>query len=406
MRLPRVFGLCALLLALAGCAPLLSLQPRAQARSIDPCGVSVPDPAPDALPAVRLQPFLEGLTNPVDLVPAGDGSGRLFVVEQPGTVRVYDPERGLLPEPFLDVRAEVLFGGERGLLGLALHPQFAHNGRLFVNYTRRPDGATVVAEYRVSPNDPDRADPQSGRTILIVEQPFPNHNGGQLRFGPDGLLYVGLGDGGAAGDPLGHGQNPSTLLGALLRIDIDSASPYAIPADNPFVGRADARPEIWAYGLRNPWRFSFDRCDGRLFLADVGQDRWEEVNLVRRGGNYGWNVMEGAHCFRPPVGCRTEGLELPIAEYPTALGCAIVGGFVYRGTRLPQLIGRYVFGDFCSGRIWALTPLGPDAQRAEDWRMDELLDTTLNISAFGEDADGELYALDLKGAVYRLVPAE
>ena len=380
----------------AGCVQLFSV---ATQPPPDPCGVDVPTGDP---PSIGLELLADGFSNPVYLAHAGDGTGRLFVVEQPGVLRILDSERGIGEEPFLDIRPRVRSGGERGLLSVAFHPQYRENGRFFVNYTREPDGVTVVAEYRVS-GDPNRADPQSERIILTIEQPFPNHNGGQLQFGPDGMLYLGMGDGGAAGDPLGHGQNLSTLLGALLRVDVDSGEPYAIPEDNPFVGRAGARPEIWAYGLRNPWRFSFDRCDGRLFLADVGQDRWEEVDLIRKGGNYGWNVMEGAHCFRPPVGCRTEGLELPIAEYDHSLGCSITGGYVYRGTQIPGLIGRYLFGDFCSGRIWALTPLVPDAYRLEDWRMDELLDTTLSISSFGEDEAGELYVLDLNGAIYRFV---
>lgn len=390
-------------LGVAGCVQLLSaagIGPP-EPSPPDPCapGSSVPAGAP---PPVELELVVGGLSAPVYLTGAGDGSGRLFLVEQPGRIRVYDPEQGIL-STFLDLRPRVRSGGERGLLSVAFHPRYRENGRFFVNYTREPDGATVVAEYRVSPGDPNRADPQSERVLLTIEQPFPNHNGGQLQFGPDGRLYVGMGDGGSAGDPLGHGQDLSTLLGALLRLDVDSREPYAIPEDNPFVGRAGARPEIWAYGLRNPWRFSFDRCDGRLFLADVGQDRWEEVDLIRKGGNYGWNVMEGAHCFQPPVGCRTEGLELPIAEYDHSWGCSITGGYVYRGTRLPGLLGRYLFGDFCSGRIWTLTPLVPDAQSASEWQMDELLDTTLNISSFGEDEAGELYVLDLRGGVYRVV---
>jgi glucose/arabinose dehydrogenase len=354
-------------------------------------------------PAIELELFLDGLSNPVYLTHAGDGSDRLFVVEQPGTIRVYE-QGALKAQPFLDIRDRVRFGGERGLLSVAFHPQYAENGRFFVNYTRQPDGATVIAEYRVSDN-PNTAERGSERVMLVIEQPFPNHNGGQLQFGPDGTLYIGMGDGGAAGDPLGHGQNLSTLLGALLRIDVDGREPYTLPTDNPFVGQAGARGEIWAYGLRNPWRFSFDRCTGRLFLADVGQDRWEEVDLIEKGGNYGWNVMEGVHCFRPPIGCRTEGLELPIAEYDHSLGCSITGGYVYRGTHILGLIGRYVFGDFCSGRIWALRPLAPDAWRADEWRMDELLDTPLNISSFGEDEAGELYVLDLNGAIYRFKTA-
>ncbi len=393
----RSVGIALLPIWIAGCIQLFST---ASQPGVDPCGVSAP--TADAA-AIELELFLDGLSSPVYLTHAGDGSDRLFVVEQRGTIRVYE-QGALRAQPFLDIRDRVRFGGERGLLSVAFHPQYAENGRFFVNYTRQPDGATVVAEYRVS-DHPNAAERGSERVVLVIEQPFPNHNGGQLQFGPDGKLYIGVGDGGAAGDPLGHGQNLNTLLGALLRIDVDGQEPYTLPMDNPFVGQVGARGEIWAYGLRNPWRFSFDRCTRRLLLADVGQDRWEEVDLIEKGGNYGWNVMEGVHCFRPPTGCRTEGLELPIAEYDHSRGCSITGGYVYRGTRIPGLIGRYVFGDFCSGRIWALTPLAPDAWRADEWRMDELLDTPLNISSFGEDEAGELYVLDLNGAIYRFKTA-
>jgi glucose/arabinose dehydrogenase len=391
-RLPhrlRIVGIALLPIWIAGCFQLFS---SASQPPVAPCRVS---PAPGGSPTVKLELLIDGLSGPVHLTGAGDGSRRVFIVEQPGTIRVYQQDR-LQEQPFLDIRARVRFGGERGLLSVAFHPQYAENGRLFVNYTRQPDGATVIAEYRVS-DDPDRADSGSERVLLIIEQPFANHNGGQLQFGPDGMLYIGMGDGGSGGDPLGHGQNLNTLLGALLRIDVDGEEPYAIPADNPFVNRSDARGEIWAYGLRNPWRFSFDRCNGRLFLADVGQNLWEEINLIEKGGNYGWNVMEGAHCFRPPVGCRSEGLELPIAEYDHSVGCSITGGYVYRGSHIENLIGRYVFGDFCSGRIWTLT-----ASESGDWTMQVLLDTSLSISSFGEDEQGELYVVDLNGAVYRI----
>jgi glucose/arabinose dehydrogenase len=385
----RIVGVALLPLWIAGCFQLFSA---ASQPPVAPCRVS---PSPDESPTVKLEPLIDGLSAPVYLTAAGDGSRRVFIVEQPGTIRVYQQDM-LQEQPFLDIRAQVRFGGERGLLSVAFHPQYAENGRFFVNYTRSTDSATVIAEYRVS-DDPDLVDSGSERVLLVIEQPFPNHNGGQLQFGPDGMLYVGMGDGGSSGDPLGHGQNPKTLLGTLLRIDVDGGEPYTIPGDNPFVNRPDAQGEIWAYGLRNPWRFSFDRCDGRLFLADVGQNLWEEVDLIEKGGNYGWNVMEGAHCFRPAVGCRTEGLEPPIAEYDHSLGCSITGGYVYRGSRIESLIGRYVFGDFCSGRIWTLTQ-----GESGDWMMQELLDTSLSISSFGEDEQGELYVVDLNGAVYRM----
>jgi len=383
------FALAASLLLFVGC---WDPTPKG-AEPIEPCALEIPTEAEHSL---RLEPLVRGLSSPLYLTHAGDDSKRLFIVEQPGTIRIL--QDGLLLEvPFLDIRDRVSFGGERGLLSVAFHPDYVENGRFFVNYTRRGDGATVIAEYRVG-DEPNVANTQSERVILVVEQPFANHNGGQLQFGPDGMLYVGMGDGGAAGDPLGHGQNRATLLGALLRLDVDGEEPYAIPSDNPFVGIAGVREEIWAYGLRNPWRFSFDRCDGRLFLADVGQDGFEEINLIAPGANYGWNIMEGAHCFDPPTGCDQRGLELPIAEYDHSLGCSITGGYVYRGRRYPELVGRYLFGDFCSGRIWSLSPTEAGA-----WVSVELLKTDLSISSFGEDEEGELYVLDLGGEIYRIV---
>ncbi|MDQ7848939.1 MAG: PQQ-dependent sugar dehydrogenase [Armatimonadota bacterium] len=346
---------------------------------------------------IRLQPLVAGLSAPVHLTHSGDGSGRLFVVEQAGVIRLIRDGR-LLPRPFLDIRRRVVSGGEMGLLSVAFHPQYARTGRLFVNYTA--DGGslrTVIAEYRVSAGDPDLADPAE-RVLLEISQPFRNHNGGLNIFGPDGMLYIGMGDGGSAGDPLNNGQRLDTLLGKLLRIDVDGGTPYRVPPDNPFVDRGGARPEIWAYGLRNPWRFSFDRGSGRLFLADVGQNRWEEIDLIEKGGNYGWRIMEGAHCFDPPEGCSRAGLILPIAEYRTSLGCAVTGGHVYRGSRIPDLMGRYLFADYCGGQLWSLRESGGR------WVMETLLATELQISSFGEDQAGELYVVDHRGAVYRIVP--
>lgn len=362
--------------------------------SPSPCDVTTPWVAE---PNLQLERLADGLSSPVFLTHAGDTSERLFIVEQPGTIRVFQDGQ-LQSIPFLDIRDRVSFGGERGLLSVAFHPNYEENGRFFVNYTRQGDGATVVSEFKVS-DDPNAAGPASERVILTIEQPFANHNGGQLQFGPDGMLYIGMGDGGAGGDPLSNGQNVSTLLGALLRIDVDvdSQAPYAIPSDNPFVGRSNARGEIWAYGLRNPWRFSFDRCTGHLFLADVGQNRWEEIDLVEKGGNYGWNIMEGAHCFNPPTGCDRSGLEPPIADYGHDQGCSITGGYVYRGRQYPNLIGHYFFGDFCSGRIWSL-----HQDASGEWVVNPLLNTDLRISSFGEDGQGELYVIDHRGDVYRL----
>lgn len=376
---PTVRLLILLVLLAFGCAPQGL---RAQASAVQ----------------VRLQPVATGLDDPVYVTHAGDRSGRLFVVEQAGVIRIIRDGR-LLATPFLDIRGRVTAGGEMGLLSIAFHPRYANNGRFFVNYTTEPGGLrTVIAEYHVSAN-PDVAG-RAEKVLLKIAQPFRNHNGGLNLFGPDGMLYIGMGDGGSGRDPMNNGQRLDTLLGKLLRIDVDGGSPYRVPADNPFVDRPGARPEIWAYGLRNPWRFSFDRGTGRLFLADVGQNAWEEIDLIERGGNYGWRIMEGAHCHIPPTGCDTNGLILPIAEYPNGPsgGCSVTGGYVYRGSRIRDLVGRYVFGDYCSGRIWVLRETAPGR-----WTMAQLLATDLRISSFGEDEDGELYVVDHQGAVYRLV---
>ncbi|MGH2658387.1 MAG: PQQ-dependent sugar dehydrogenase [Actinomycetota bacterium] len=336
-----------------------------------------------------------GFTSPVLVTHAGDGSGRLFVGERGGQTHVVRDGR-LLPEPFLDlsnlVTASESLLGEQGLLGMAFHPRYERNGRLFVNYTDR-NGDTVVAEYRVSPNNPDRVDPTSARTILWIDQPFANHNGGSLVFGPDGYLYIGIGDGGSAGDPSGNGQRLDTLLAKLLRIDVDRGRPYGVPQDNPFVGRAGARPEIWAFGLRNPWRFSFDRETGHIWIGDVGQGQREEIDRTRAAGggqNYGWNTMEGDLCFSPPSGCDASGLELPIAVYPTNIGCAVIGGHVYRGSAFPALWGGYFFADTCNGSVWSLRADGRSPQKPV-----RMLDTEHIISSFGEDEEGELYLTDL-----------
>ena len=352
-------------------------------------------PAP--LPAVALRQVVGGLDSPVQVTHAGDRSGRLFIVEQAGRVRTLKDGR-LLPRPFLDITARVTSGGEMGLLSVAFHPRYTENGRFYVNYTTS-DGErlrSVVAEYRVS-QDADVAG-TTERILLEVAQPFRNHNGGLNLFGPNGMLYIGFGDGGSGRDPLNNGQRLDTLLGKILRIDVDGGTPYRVPPDNPFVSRAGARGEIWAYGLRNPWRFSFDRNTGRLFAADVGQNLLEEVDVVERGKNYGWRIMEGTSCHIPASACSREGLELPIAEYDRAGGCSITGGYVYRGTRIQGLAGRYLFGDYCSGRIWALTETASNR-----WSMASLLSTDLRISSFGEDAAGEVYVVDHSGALYVIV---
>ena len=346
--------------------------------------------------AVTLQPFVDGLDSPLAVVNAGDGSNRLFVVEQGGTIRIVK-DGSLLPDPFLDVSPEISAGGEQGLLGLAFHPDYPTDPRFFVNYTDT-SGDTHVASFTVDPSNPDRAVPGSEKELVFVDQPYANHNGGGLQFGPDGDLYIGLGDGGSGGDPHENGQKLSTKLGKMLRIGVDGTTgdlAYAIPADNPFAGRSDADPAIFAYGLRNPWRFSFDRATGDLWIGDVGQGSWEEIDVARKGTsgkNFGWNVMEGSHCFRPSDGCDQTGITLPVAEYGHDKGCTVIGGYVYRGTAQPALAGGYLFGDYCSGTIWAIDPSG-----------DQLRDPTVvgsmdgSLSSFGEDEAGELYATDISG---------
>jgi len=367
--------------------------------------IAAPPPPPLPPPtSITLTPVVSGLSSPLDLQATDDGSGRLFVVEQAGTIRILQGS-ALLATPFLDIRSRVIFSGEMGLLGLAFHPGFAQNRRLYVNYDRTlvtGQIQTVIAEYQVSAADANRADPASERILLTVNQPFPNHKGGGLAFGPDQFLYIALGDGGSEGDPLGTGQNLQTLLGKMLRIDVDhttGALPYAIPADNPFVA-GGALPEIWAYGLRNPFRFSFDPATGALFAGDVGQDQFEEVDILQRGGNFGWGVMEGLHCFNPATGCNMTGLVLPIAEYSHAEGIAVTGGYVYRGPAIPALAGSYVFGDFGTGRIWRLTQDNSGA-----WQRVLLQNSGRNISSFGRDPAGELYVVDYgTGAILKVAP--
>jgi glucose/arabinose dehydrogenase len=344
-----------------------------------------------------------GLASPVDVVNAGDGSGRMFVVEQRGSIRILKAGT-LAPAPFLDLGARVLSGGEQGLLGAAFHSRYAANGRFFVDYTRQPDGATVIAEYRRGAADADRADPGSERILLTIPQPFSNHNGGALRFGPDGFLYIGTGDGGAANDPGNRAQDTRELLGKILRIDVDGAMPYAIPAGNPFAG-GGGRAEIWALGLRNPWRIAFDRLTGDLFIGDVGQNALEEIDWLAAGtgagANFGWRVMEASTCTNLGGGvpCFDAALTRPILQYGHDLGCSVTGGMVYRGIGVPALAGRYVYGDYCSGRIWSA---GRDASGM--WTARELASAGGSISAFGEDEDGELYFADYAhGELRRLV---
>ena len=365
---------------------------------------STPSPIPQRPPfTLSVEPLQSGFQRPVYLTHAGDGSGRLFVVEQAG--RIYAITAKSPAALFLDITALVdSSANERGLLSVAFHPDYKSNGFLFVNYTRKPDGATVIARYRVS-SDPNVADPSSATVILTIPQPEANHNGGLAQFGPDGYLYIGMGDGGGAGDrhgTMGNGQELASLLGKLLRIDVNS-SPYAIPASNPFKDRAGARPEIWAFGLRNPWRWSFDRRTGDLYVADVGQDKYEEIDLQpassRGAENYGWRLMEGKHCFNPSSGCEQTGLTMPVAEYDHSKGCSVTGGYVYRGARYPWLDGLYFFADYCSGIVWSL-----DRNPSGAWEMAERARVSFQPSSFGQDQAGELYLVGLNdGTVYHLV---
>lgn len=357
--------------------------------------------APGAELAVSLATVSGGFEQPVFVAqPPGD-TNRLFVVEQPGRIRIIEDGQRV-EQPFLDISDIVeTAGSEQGLLGLAFHPDFASNGRFFVYYTAREgDGTNTLAEYHVS-LDAGAADPGSARILFAVEDFAPNHNGGMLAFGPDGYLYVSLGDGGGGGDPQGNGQRLDTLLGKILRIDVDAGDPYAIPGDNPF-GSDGERREIWAYGLRNPWRYSFDRASGDLWIGDVGQATTEEIDLLPAGTSgvdLGWNTYEGSGCFENDRGCGRSGFTFPVYEYPTATGCAVTGGYVYRGTDYPDLDGTYVFTDYCSGIIQGL-------RRSGDGTFEhlELLDSGLNISSFGEDNAGNVYVVDHQnGVILRVV---
>lgn len=340
------------------------------------------------------------LPNIVFLTHASDETDRLFAVLQDGEIAVFPNIPDAQSQTtFLDIRNKVEFDGEEGLLGLAFDPDYRDNGRFYVYYSTSSPRRTILSRFLVSSTDPNRADVGSEKSLLEIEQPYRNHNGGMIAFGPDGYLYVGLGDGGSAGDPRGNAQNRRALLGSVLRIDVRSDGTYEIPSDNPFVGGSEGLPEIWAYGLRNPWRFSFDRASGDLWLADVGQSSWEEVNLITSGENYGWNRMEGSHCYPTGgTGCNQGGLIPPVTEYSHNEGCSVTGGYVYRGP-LSHLQGLYIFGDFCSGTIWGLRYTQSDGATEQA----QLMDTSLTISSFGEDKAGELYVLDYEGGIYRFV---
>jgi len=333
--------------------------------------------------------------DPVGVHHAGDGSNRIFVVEQEGRIKVFDNNPDVSSaEMFLNITSIVDQDGgytEEGLLGLAFHPNYSENGYFYVNYTEHNPRRNVIARYSVSDNNPNEADYGSSEIILEVNQPYTNHNGGQMEFGPDdGYLYISFGDGGSAGDPLGHGQNLSTLLGSLIRIDVDNPSGglnYGIPSDNPFIAPMNARDEIYAYGLRNMWRFSFDLETGFLWGADVGQYEYEEVNIIESGGNYGWNIMEGTSCYESQ-NCDSDGLEPPVWEYELYVNgvCSITGGYVYRGTNLWGLVGKYIYGDWCTGDIWAL-----QYSDSGDHVNEDILDSDINITSFGVDQNNELF---------------
>jgi glucose/arabinose dehydrogenase len=354
-------------------------------------------------PRVALNRAAGGFSSPTQVTSAHDGTGRLFVVEQRGFVKIVR-DGAVLPTPFLDILARVSCCGERGLLSIAFPPGLGKKTFFFADYTD-VNGDTTVSRFFLTAA-PDVADASSENILLKIAQPFANHNGGQLAFGPDGYLYIGMGDGGSAGDPNNNGQNLGSLLGKILRIDVVGQSTYAIPVTNPFVGSATARPEIWAYGLRNPWRFSFDRKTGDLLIGDVGQDAWEEVDFqpagAAGGANYGWRLTEATHCYNPFSGCSFAGITLPVAEYGHVGGnCSITGGFVYRGSDFARLSGIYFYADYCSGRLWGLR------NGASGWEKQELLKPGYAFTSFGEDDAGEVYAVDgNSGTLYRLVDAD
>ncbi|GAB4376228.1 MAG: PQQ-dependent sugar dehydrogenase [Calditrichia bacterium] len=373
--------------------------------ALSSCATDSPPAASDIIyrPAFPHLSFIR----PVDLQAAPEGTNRLFVVEQAGRIYAFSNspdsrDRSL----FLDITDRVNDqGNEEGLLGLAFHPRFSQNGYFYVDYTAANPRRTIIARYSVQSGNPQTADPGSEWIILEIPQPYGNHNGGQIAFGPDGYLYIALGDGGSAGDPQGNGQNLKTLLGSILRIDVDRSSPggnYEIPPDNPFVGNSEGfRPEIFAYGLRNPWRFSFDPVTGWLWTGDVGQNRIEEIDIIEKGKNYGWNIMEGSRIYSSASGNQPQNLVMPVWEYTHSVGQSVTGGFVYRGKRIPRLGGAYIYADYVSGKIWALRYDGTGAPENQ-----LLFDTDLNISSFGIDRENELYFCAFDGKIYTFHPAE
>ncbi len=419
IRLPVMFVVIAAILAIAcggnsptsipspiiEATPASTIAPAATLESTMP--VSQPDPTIEPtsskkLPTLTLEKVFGELkfSRLTNLVPESE---RIFVTEQSGRIISIDNDTEK-PEGtvFLDIRNQVNdSGNEEGLLGLAFNPSFQTNGHLFVSYSAGNPRRSVISRFTVAdPTDESVAIPESEVVVLEIPQPFQNHNGGQLAFGPDGMLYISLGDGGSGGDPNGNGQNPSTMLGSILRIDVSGADAnqgYDVPTDNPFSGSSSAKGEVWAYGLRNPWRFSFDRQNGDLWTGDVGQNSFEEVNLIEKGGNYGWNVLEGKHCYSPRADCDPSGTVLPVLEYSANKGCSVIGGYVYRGSAIPELVGTYLYGDYCSGQV-----RGFRYEDGEAVGESLLVDSGFNITSFGEDSNGEIYALSQDGGIYLL----
>lgn len=354
--------------------------------------------------AIELNAVSTNLFRPLYVTHAGDE--RLFIVEQRGRIYVRQPDGEL--GIFMDIvnrvspEANSQRYTERGLLGLAFAPDYADSGTFYVNYTN-PRGTTHVSRFQVSENNPNQADVSSEEIIFTQEQPFPNHNGGHMAFGLDGYLYVSLGDGGAAGDPLQAGQNPQTLLGSILRLDVDIDEGYIVPQDNPFVSGIEGAPEVWAYGVRNVWRFSFDRATGDMYFGDVGQNQWEEINFEAAdsagGLNYGWNAFEATQPFANNEA--SSEVVMPVAEYNHSMGCSVTGGYIYRGEAIPELVGTYLYSDYCSGNVWY-------AYRDEngDWQSDLFMETGMQVSSFGEDVNGELYIVNYGGSVHQIIPAQ
>lgn len=403
MKYARFFFLSLVFLMLAGCIQSTSQAPV----TAQPPVVAHPPAAAQqntwpALEVVEAYPNLS-FTQPLAYLPAADGSNRVFVVEKSGRIITFENNpQATETTVFLDLSSRVNSrASEKGLLGMAFHPQYTQNGFFYVNYTTDTD--TVIARYQVNPANPKQGLLDSEQILLTIPQPYDNHNGGHLVFGPDGFLYIGTGDGGSAGDPQGNAQNLTSLLGKMLRISVDQTQGdkrYNIPADNPFVGNQKGyREEIFAYGLRNPWKYSFDTATGRLWTADVGQGAVEEIDFVEKGMNYGWNIMEGSLCYPESANCSQEGLKLPVWEYRHPLGESITGGYVYHGTQIPNLTGAYIYGDFVTGLIWGLR-----LDSAQVPQNQLLVESKLHISSFGIDQDSELYIIDFGGKIYKFKP--